>query len=194
MTSGHVVRQSPITCNTFFPLNKCRQPCTPAPTMLLLKRFAPTSCRSVLLPRLTSTKIISGYYFGTFIKFNPSSCIFEFSGTSVHGEGFVYNLFSVDCLVSHDLIISWSEIWKCRSSRIVKGLWYSLQTCTYVVIFDKTFSLPSVWGQLMLPFISYGMKNEADRGSFLWEFSTWGPQKILSMGLYCSEDPRWAPL
>ena len=34
----------------------------------------------------------------------------------------------------------------------------------------------------MLPFISYGMKNEADGGSFLWEFSTGGPKKILSMG------------
>ena len=78
-------------------------------------------------------------------------------------------------------------------SIFLKGPWYSSQTWTYVVQIDKTFSLRSVWGQLMLPFISYGMNNEADRGSFLWEFSTRGPQKILSMGFYCSEDPLWDP-
>ena len=32
-----------------------------------------------------------------------------------------------------------------------------------------------VYGQLILYFISYGMKNEADGGSFLWDFSTRGP-------------------
>ena len=36
----------------------------------------------------------------------------------------------------------------------------------------------------MLPFISYGMKNETDRGSSLWEFSTRGP----------IEDPRYGVL
>ena len=40
-----------------------------------------------------------------------------------------------------------------------KELWYSLQTWTYVVKFDRTFTLRSIWGQLMLTFISYGMKN-----------------------------------
>ena len=56
-----------------------------------------------------------------------------------------------------------------------KGPWYSSQSWTYVVKFKNTFSLRSVWGRLMLPFISYGMNNEADGASFLWEFSTWGP-------------------
>ena len=51
----------------------------------------------------------------------------------------------------------------------VKGPWYSSQTWTYVVKFDKTFSLRWVWGQLMLPFISYGMKNDAYKGSCLWD-------------------------
>ena len=46
----------------------------------------------------------------------------------------------------------------------------------------------------MLPFIIHGMKKEADRGSFLWEFSTRGPQKILSKGFNCSEDHVWDPL
>ena len=50
-----------------------------------------------------------------------------------------------------------------------------------------------VWGQLMLPFITYEIKTEADRESFLWEFRTWSPRKILFMGFYCSEDPPWDP-
>ena len=45
----------------------------------------------------------------------------------------------------------------------------------------------------MLPLISYDVKKEADRGSSLWEYSTRGPQRILSMGFYCSEDPQWDP-
>ena len=65
---------------------------------------------------------------------------------------------------------------------LIKGPRYFSQTWAYVVNFEKTFSLRSGWGQLMLPFISYGMKNEVDRRSFLWEFSTRGPQKIFSMG------------
>ena len=47
---------------------------------------------------------------------------------------------------------------------------------------------------MILEFISYDMKNEADGGSFPWECSTRGPQKILSMGFYCSEDPQREPL
>ena len=46
---------------------------------------------------------------------------------------------------------------------------------------------------IILLFISYGVKIEADRGSFLWEFTTRGPQKILSMGFYCSKDLLWDP-
>ena len=57
----------------------------------------------------------------------------------------------------------------------LKGSWNSSQTWTYVVRFDNTFTSRSVRGQLMLPFISYGLKNEADRGSIPWEFSTRGP-------------------
>ena len=70
----------------------------------------------------------------------------------------------------------------------------SSQTWTYFVKFDKTFSLISIWFQLMLPFISYGMKNEANRGSFLLEFSARGPQRILSMAFYYSNDPPLATL
>ena len=40
----------------------------------------------------------------------------------------------------------------------------------------------------MLSFISYGMKNEADSGSFEWEFSTRCSQKHFSIGFQCSED------
>ena len=54
----------------------------------------------------------------------------------------------------------------------LKGPWHCMQTWTYVVKFDKSFSSSSVWGQLMLQFITYGMNNEADRGSILWIFST----------------------
>ena len=43
-----------------------------------------------------------------------------------------------------------------------------LQTWTYIVKFGEMLSLFSVWDQLLLPFISYGMKSEADWGSFLW--------------------------
>ena len=74
----------------------------------------------------------------------------------------------------------------------LKGPWYSLQTWTWVVKFDVTFSSRSVWVQLMWPLIRFGMKNETDRWSFLWKFSTWGIQKILSMGFYCSWDPHWS--
>ena len=40
---------------------------------------------------------------------------------------------------------------------------------------------------------SYGMNNEADRGSSQREFSTRGPEKILSIDSHCIEDPPWAP-
>ena len=38
-----------------------------------------------------------------------------------------------------------------------KGPLNSLQTRNFVVKFNKQFFLPSVWGQLMLPFVSYDM-------------------------------------
>ena len=45
----------------------------------------------------------------------------------------------------------------------------------------------------MLHFIIHGLKDKEDRESFLWEFSTRGPLKIISMGVYCSNDPPWDP-
>ena len=87
-----------------------------------------------------------------------------------------------------------TNMWTSGLIIYLKGTWYSLQIWTYVVNIDKTFSLHSVWGQLILLLICYGMKNEADRGSFLWEFSSGGLQKILSMGFYSREDPLWVPL
>ena len=38
----------------------------------------------------------------------------------------------------------------------------------------------------MLPFISYGINNEADGGSFPWEFRPRDPQQILALGSYYS--------
>ena len=70
--------------------------------------------------------------------------------------------------------------------RSFKGPWHSLQTRTWVVKFDKSFSLRSLWGQFLLPVFGYCMKNEGNRGSFLWQFNTKGQQKILSTGFYCS--------
>ena len=47
----------------------------------------------------------------------------------------------------------------------------------------------------MLPFINDGMKNEVDKVSFLWKFSSGGTQNILYMWYYsCSKDPLWAPI
>ena len=48
--------------------------------------------------------------------------------------------------------------------------WNSSQTWTYVVKLDRTLYLRWDWDELILPFISYDMKNGADRKSFLWEF------------------------
>ena len=55
-----------------------------------------------------------------------------------------------------------------------EGPWHSSQTWTDFSKFGKTSSLRWVWGQLISPFISYGVKNEVDRGSFPWECSTRG--------------------
>ena len=91
-----------------------------------------------------------------------------------------------------------AELPRCVNAREriekIKGPWCSSKTWTCVVKFDKTFLFVLSLRPMMSPFISYGMKNEADRGSFLWEFCTQGPQKILSMGFYSCEDPPWASL
>ena len=62
-----------------------------------------------------------------------------------------------------------------------KGSLYFSQTYAYVVELDDTFSSRLVWGPLMPPFISYDMKNEANRGFVLWKFRKRGVHRRFSL-------------
>ena len=100
--------------------------------------------------------------------------ISSYSCVGVFTEGthltFIFIIATWDLLKIYKIYIFSLDRWTER--RYLKGSWNFSQTWAHVVKFDQKFFLRSFWGQLMILFINYCMKNEANRGSFLWEFST----------------------